>query len=228
MTSPSATSADYLSTRVAHPEFGPSAVALVIIDMQYATGSRHHGLGRQLQERGDQDSFGWRYEQIEQRAVPNLQRLLQVFRASGRLVVHVTIGSERDDFSDALPQIQPMLRSLDNRVGQPMNRILEPLTPAPGEPVLNKVTIGAFASTPIERVLREHGVERIVMGGISTNACVAATACAAVDLGFQTVLLSDGCSAATREYHEAALASFGRLFGRVMSTDDVLGVVERG
>ncbi len=223
-----ATPTDYLSTRVSHPDFTADALALVIVDMQYATGSRHHGLGLQLQERGDHDTFGWRYEQIEQRAVPNLRRLLDACRASGRLVVHVTIGSERDDFSDALPQIQSMLRSLDNRVGRPMNQILEPLAPSGNEPVLNKVTIGAFASTPIERVLRDHGIERVVIGGISTNACVAATACAAVDLGFQTVLLSDGCSAATREYHEAALASFGRLFGRVMTADEVLGIVAKG
>jgi nicotinamidase-related amidase len=211
---------DYVSDFVSRFTLVPDAVALILVDMQYSTGSRNHGLGLKLQEEGKAHLVKWRYDQIEDFVVPNLVRLLDGFRRRRLPVIHVTLGAATEDYSDALPQVRPILESLQNRVGLPNHRILHELTPSRGELVLNKTTFGAFASTGIDAVLRTLGIRQVVIGGISTNVCVAATALAAVDQGYQCCVLRDGCSATRQEYHESALQSFGRLFGEVLDTAD--------
>ena len=56
----------------------------------------------------------------------------------------------------------------------------------------------------------------------STNMCVETTARTAADRGFKCVMLEDGCATTDEDLHQATLRSFGRLFGRVETTDAVL------
>jgi len=49
--------------------------------------------------------------------------------------------------------------------------------------------------TELEALLREHGIERVVIGGLATDYCVKATALDAVRLGFETTVLDDGIAA---------------------------------
>lgn len=54
---------------------------------------------------------------------------------------------------------------------------------------------GATIPTELEALLRERGVERVVVCGIATDYCVKATALDAVDLGFGTSVLVDAVRA---------------------------------
>lgn len=216
---------DYLTVYLNPFELRPDRIGLLLIDMQYATGSRTHGLGRFLTETGRQEDATWRYDQIEKQVIPNLSRLLAVFRDRSLPVFHVTTGSTTGDYSDLLPQIRPIHERLQNRRGHLHHEILEELKPCAGEYLHNKTTLGAFESTGIDAALRFRGVHQVIIGGISTNACVLATAFGAADRGYQATILSDGCSATRESYHLGALESFGRLFGRVMSTEEVLGAL---
>ena len=58
-------------------------VALVVVDMQYASGSRHEGLGRLLKDQGRDEQGRERFDRIEGFVVPTIQRLLEVFRSRG-------------------------------------------------------------------------------------------------------------------------------------------------
>lgn len=218
---------DYLVDYLMPFALRPEGVGLLIIDMQYATGSRAHGLGKQLVEAGRVEDVDWRYQQIEQCVVPNLSALLSSFRAYGLPVFHVTTGSATGDYRDLLPQIRAIHERLGNARGAFHHQILEELQPTGTEVVLNKTTLGAFESTGLDAILRFHGVDQVVIGGISTNACVLATAFAAANRGYETVILSDGCSATRESYHLSALESFGRLFGRVATAADVVAAVTR-
>lgn len=218
---------DYLVDYLTPFGLRPAGVGLLIIDMQYATGSRTHGLGKYLVEAGRAEDVDWRYQQIERHVVPNLAKLLASFRAHGMPVFHVTTGSATGDFRDLLPQIRAIHERLGNVRGAFHHQILEELQPTDTETVLNKTTLGAFESTGLDAALRFHGVDQVVVGGISTNACVLATAFAAANRGYETVVLSDGCSATRESYHLSALESFGRLFGRVVTTADVLSAAAR-
>lgn len=54
---------------------------------------------------------------------------------------------------------------------------------------------GETIPTPLEALLREHGIERVVVCGLATDYCVKATALDAARLGFETYLLVDAIRA---------------------------------
>jgi biuret amidohydrolase len=204
----------------------PRTVALVVVDMQYASGSRDHGLGRSLKARGQEALGAYRFDRIERTVVPTIQRLLAFFRARGLKLVYLTVGSELPDYSDLLPHMRAFAESAGNTRGNHEHEILDALAPRAGEAVLNKTTMSAFHSSGFERLVRAWGVEQLVFTGISTNSCVEGTARDAVDRGFRGLLVEDGCGAASQSLHDATCANFARLLGRVASSAQVLAELE--
>ncbi|HEY7869665.1 MAG TPA: isochorismatase family cysteine hydrolase [Methylomirabilota bacterium] len=204
----------------------PATTALVVVDMQYASGSRHEGLGRFLKDRGREEQGAERFERIETVVVPTIQRLLEAFRSRGLRVVFLTVGSELPDYSDLPPHMRPLAEAVGNTRGRREHEILEALAPRPGEPVLNKTTMSAFHSSGFERLLRAWGVEHLVFTGVSTNSCVEGTARDAADRGFRCLLVEDGCGAASRPLHEAACQNFQRLLGRVDASARVIAELD--
>ena len=204
----------------------PARVALVVVDMQYASGSRHEGLGRYLKDLEREAQGTERFDRIETVVVPTIGRLLEAFRGLGLRVVYLTVGSELPDYSDLPPHMRPMAEAVGNTRGRREHEILDGLAPRPGEPVLNKTTMSAFHSSGFERLLRTWGVEQLVFTGISTNSCVEGTARDAADRGFRCLLVEDGCGAASRRLHDAACENFGRLLGRVDPSDRVIAELD--
>lgn len=217
---------DYLIDFVPDFRLEPAKTALLVVDMQYASGSRSHGLGRMLQEQGREESGRYRFDRIEGTVVPNIQRLLGFFRRHGLRVVYVTVGSELPDYCDLPLHMRGFAMAANNTRGNPEHEILDELRPEPGEVVLNKTTTGAFNSTGIDTLLKTLGIDNLVIAGISTNSCVETTARDAADRGYRCVLVDDGCGAAREELHRATLVSFRRLFGRVDATEEILRELE--
>jgi len=198
------------------------------VDVQYASGSREHGLGRLLAAQGRLDDADYRFDRIQRLVIPNSQRLAAAFRAQGAPVVYVTYGAWMPDFSDAPIHLKEWMRAIDNRVGTREHEIVDELKPLPGELVLNKTTMGAFASTGIESHLRGMGVANIVVTGVSTNNCVSMTAMEACDRQFGVVVVSDATGTCSDEMQDATLKTFRRLWGRVSTTDEVIAELRAG
>ena len=152
----------------------PARVALVVVDMQYASASRHEGLGRLLKDQGRPEQGAARFDRIESVVVPTIQRLLGFFRAHRLRIVHLTVGSELPDFSDLPPHMRPMAEAVGNTRGRREHEILDALAPEPHEARLNKTTMSAFHSSGFERLVRAWGVDQLLFTGVSTNSCVGA------------------------------------------------------
>jgi nicotinamidase/pyrazinamidase len=60
-------------------------------------------------------------------------------------------------------------------------------------------TSGDARPTELEGILRDRGIERVVVCGLATDYCVRATALDAVRLGFEVVLLADAVAAVNLE-----------------------------
>ncbi len=71
---------------------------------------------------------------------------------------------------------------------------------------LEKQFYCAFHETPLHAWLAANGVTQLVLAGLATNICVAATAKEARQLGYQVTVLSDATAAASLSRHLAALA----------------------
>ena len=218
---------DYVSTYTRDVDLDPATTCLVIVDMMYATGHPKHGLGKLLASEGRFEDAAYRFDRIEKLVVPNTLRLLAWAREHGMRRVFLTYGSEVEDYSDLSPQMYELCRSTSNRVGLREHEIIDELKPWPTERVCNKITPSAFTSSPIELVLHTYGVQDLLFTGVSTNMCVEGTMRDAADRGFGCVLVEDATGADSPEYHEAACVVLQRLYGHIMSTDQVLARLER-
>jgi biuret amidohydrolase len=183
----------------------PETTALVVIDMQHdflSEGGYMHRLGADLS--------GLR-EVIEP-----IRAVLTRARAWGCRIVHTREGYAAD-LSDLQPwklggspgdaiaigDKGPRGRALIR--GEPGFDIIPELAPAPGEPVFDKPSYGAFATTTLKDHLRANGVTHLVLTGVTTDCCVTSTLREALDLGFECLVLTDCVGSATRSHHEAAL-----------------------
>lgn len=214
---------DYVAIYTPQTEIDPARTCLVVVDIQYATGTRTTGLGALLAAQGRLHEAEYRYSRIEQLVVPNSKRLLDAFRERDLRRVFLTYGSEVEDYSDLTDQMKELCRSTKNRVGLREHEIVDELKPWPTERVFNKLTPSAFTSTPIDLVLaKAYGVDTLVFVGNSTNMCVEHTLRDAASFGYKCFLVEDACAADSPEMHESTLAVVPRLYGTVTTTDAVL------
>lgn len=201
--------------------------ALVIIDMQRDF----------LEPGGFGETLGNDVSQLT-RAVKPCGDVLKAFRAAGLLAVHTREG-HLPDLSDAPPaKIERGAPSL--RIGDPgpMGRILirgeaghdivPALYPIEGEIVIDKPGKGAFYATELGDVLKTHGIENLLVCGVTTEVCVNTTVREANDRGYRCVVLADCCASYFPEFHEMGLRMIkaqGGIFGWVSSSSEVLAAL---
>jgi biuret amidohydrolase len=82
------------------------------------------------------------------------------------------------------------------------------LAPRPNELVLDKITMSAFAGTPLDLVLRDCGLDCFAICGVATEVGIEPTVRHSLDLGYFPVLVTDACGAG---HHEAAQRSLETL-----------------
>jgi nicotinamidase-related amidase len=173
-----------------------------------------------------------------QAAVGPCRAMLAAARAAGMLVIHTREG-HRPDLSDA-PRLKVDRGDPAMRIGAPgpMGRILvrgEPghdiiaeLYPQPGEPVIDKPGKGAFYQTDLDLMLRNRGIETLLVGGVTTEVCVNTTVREANDRGYRCVVLADCCASYFPDFHAAGLAMIkaqGGIFGWVSDSQALLGAL---
>ena len=212
--------ADYVQAFTTDRPVDPARAALVIVDMQYATGHRDGGLAQKMKAEG-QTTTDWRFKRIHDLVIPNTQRLIRAMRACGGDILYVTIGAARPDCRDAPLHMRKFFHDMGNYVGSRQHQIIEELAPEEGDYILRKTSIGAFASTGIDHLLRTLNREFLFMTGVSTNMCVETTAREAADHGYAVTLVEDACSTTHKDLHDATIRNFQRFFGKVRSTDEV-------
>ena len=103
-----------------------------------------------------------------------------------------------------------------------------------GEPIVYKHYPNSFRETNLLEMLKEWGIERVVITGMMTHMCVDATARAAADLGFKVIIAEDACATRDLKYgdttipaehvHKAFLAAL-KSYGDVMKSDEIIALL---
>jgi ureidoacrylate peracid hydrolase len=98
------------------------------------------------------------------------------------------------------------------------------LETAPSDITVFKNRYSAFlpGASNVERILRDMGVDTVLIAGTKTNVCCESSARDAMMLDFKVVLVEDCCAALSDDEHRAALENVIQQFGDVMSTDEIL------
>ena len=229
MANPGGPSRGVIVAEPAPIELDWAKTALVIIDMQ-----------RDFMEPGGfGETLGNDVSQLA-RAVKPIGSVLSAARDTGILVIHTREG-HRPDLTDAPPH-KVMRGDPATRIGAPgpMGRILvrgEPghdiipeLYPMAGEPVIDKPGKGAFYQTDLDLMLRNRGIETLLVCGVTTEVCVNTTVREANDRGYRCIVLADCCASYFPEFHAAGLAMVkaqGGIFGSVSTSQSLLDALTR-
>ena len=218
-------SKDYVAAFTPDFEIDANDACLVLVDLQYATGSPDHGLGAKLARGGRANESTYRFERIAGTVLPNVQRLLNAFREKNLRVLYFTYGAETEDFSDLGPMMRELCRGTQNRVGTREHEIIDEIKPVGDERVVNKLTPSGFTASQADQILRTYDTNTLIFTGVSTNMCVEHTLRDAADRGYKCILVEDACGADSQEMHDATVRVIPRLYGQVKSTDDVLSAL---
>lgn len=202
----------------------PRQTALLIIDMQYLDAHPDYGIGTDARLRGAFDEhYAYFFEQITD-MLPRLQRLLAFCRQRDYEVIHVRICCLTPDCRDVSRSYKRL--GLLAPSGSKEAAFLEELQPLPSEIVLNKGTSSVFNGTAIDHVLRNIGIETLIVVGVGTNYCVETAVRDASDLGYNVILLSDGCAAKTPENQIFALRILNNAYCKVKTVDEVIAMMD--
>ena len=188
--------------------------ALVLVDAQHLTCDSGSSLAPIVA--GDPDYAGF-YARIPA-ALDAMARLRKAARATGVPVIHVRTAGHLADGRD----LSAKLRRLGVRaaIGTKDAEFMPQVAPAPGEIVLNKPGSGMFTGTGLDELLRNIGVEHIVLAGITVDAAIESSIRSAGDRGYGVLLVPDACVG--DKFAEAQIRAFEKATVNVRTTDEVI------
>lgn len=138
----------------------------------------------------------------------SLGQAIAAARSAQIPVIYVVVG-----FRKGIPEIGPATtnKSFGAIKGAGWPGIEEPIqidpaiAPQPGEMVVTKRRVSAFAGSDLEVILRGHKIEHLVLAGIATSGVVLSTLREAADKDYRLTVLADGCADRDPEVHGVLL-----------------------
>ncbi|MFA0035917.1 cysteine hydrolase family protein [Vibrio sp. 10N.261.52.A1] len=129
----------------------------------------------------------WALSETEKAAEKGAQ-LLETFRNKKLPIVHVRHEFPTNDAPFFLPESDGA-------------QIHSSVAPREGEPVIVKHQINSFRDTELNKVLKEQGVEKLIIVGAMSHMCIDAVTRAATDLGYECHVAHDACTTLDMEFN---------------------------
>lgn len=191
----------------------PRRAALIVIDMQNAFVAE----GAPLETPGARTM------------IPRLERLIR-FAREQRLPIIWTQSDHRPPYGGLMLRKFPIIaeqRCLwQGEVSFEMYPKMLPPREGEREFRIIKHKYDAFFETDLDAILRFHKVETVIITGTATNVCCESTARSAFMRDYQVAFPSDANATFDATMHEATLKNIDLLFGRVLTTAELLGEME--
>ena len=160
-------------------------------------------------------------------ALQNTRRLIKAADAKGIRVIHV---------QHVLPAGAPLFAEGSRTV-----QFHPDMQPRAGETVVRKDNVSVFAgdsAAAMDKALKDAGIDTLIVTGLMTHACVSGATrdAAAAPRGYRVIVSSDAtatrdlqlASGATIDHktlHAASLATLEDIYGDVMSSDAIIGLL---
>ncbi|WP_114390067.1 isochorismatase family cysteine hydrolase [Notoacmeibacter marinus] len=183
----------------------PENAALLFVDVQNFSANRQGAEFKDLPEAEFVEKYGWFFETLNARVIPNMQRIQTAARKAGVEVMYTTIESLTRDGRD---------RSLDYKItgfnvpkGSWDGKVIDQIAPGEDEIVLPKSSSSVFVSTHIDYVLRNLGVRQLVISGLITDQCVESAIRDACDLGYLVTQVTDACLTYSQARHDNSIST---------------------
>jgi nicotinamidase-related amidase len=149
-------------------------------------------------------------------------RAISAARAASLPVIYVRVA-----FREGHPEVSPHNRGFAAIAtsggmtdGDPSTDVHPSIAPQPGDIVVTKKRVSAFAGSDLDVVLRSRGIDTLVLSGISTSGVVLSTLREAADRDFTLVVLSDACADADPEVHRVLTEKLFPRQAEVLTVDE--------
>ncbi len=165
----------------------------------------------QEEQRTDPDYYTHGFEQV----LANASRLLDTSRSNAFHVAHATYVR---DFAVEPPRPFEATRpdgspTFSDAAGY-LAAICKEVAPVGEEQVFVKNDASAFRGTDLDRWLKDIKAEWLIICGVWTEACIAATVRDGIANGYRVLLVKDACGSGSKTMHETAILNLAnRLYG---------------
>ena len=201
-------------------------VALMVIDLQFLDAAPGIGVFADAEKSGVPiEAQEYYFKRLDHVVLPNIGRLLNIFRDMKLEVVHTRIQSLTQDGRDRSAGHKRL--GLHAPPGSKEAEFLPEVAPKGDEIIINKTASGVFNATNAEFIFRNMGIDTLYVCGVYTNECVSTTVRDACDRGFHTTLITDSCATVTPDLHNATIATIKDRYARVMTTDEVIREIKQ-
>lgn len=146
-------------------------------------------------------------------------------RTAGLRVMYVVVGF-RADYPEVSPRsptfsaVRGSGRFIEGAAG---SEVHPAVAPRPGDVVVTKHRVSAFAGTDLDMVLRSCGIDTLVLSGIATSGVVLSTVRHAADADYRIVVVEDCCGDRDAEVHRVLT---GKVFVRQATVTSAGSVLE--
>jgi nicotinamidase-related amidase len=105
---------------------------------------------------------------------------------------------------------------------------VEKILPRPDEPLILKPRYSAFDHTPLNLLLSQLGTRRILLAGAAIEMCVAQTAIAAREYGYQVSVITDACAEIDQDNARVARHYLKHVVGARLAPSQILDWADFG
>lgn len=203
--------------------------ALLLVDMNRS--HLDHAIGHMLVEEG-----------AAHRIIAKAVQVREAFARAGRPVIYVRTHHRQDPRTGEivdnkspfwLAQQKKLVPGLGKQrkslavEGAPVTEVVPPLAPRPGDFTVFKHRYSPFDNTDLEHLLRNLGVDTLVIGGVNTNNCVLCSCFEAFNRDYRVLLMPDVCASMNGpDYHEAALKLIEAALAWLVPADEIVGALD--
>jgi len=164
--------------------------------------------------------------------VANIERIADPLRDAGGLISWVVPGAVQphpglaEEFYGK--DVAELFR-MSGGEGPVAQRIWQGLHRAVDDLFLEKFAYSAFfpGACDLPGILRERGIDTVIITGTLTNICCESSARDAFASGFRVIFVADATAARRDQDHNASLHNIYRSFGDVRSAGEVVGVIRQ-
>ncbi|MBL8711203.1 MAG: cysteine hydrolase [Rhodospirillaceae bacterium] len=188
----------------------PQRTAIISVDMQNADCAAAKRRSS-LEPNAEAAKYRYFHERLESLVIPNQQKIHAAARGIGVENIFVIIESLTRDGRDR--GIDHKASFINNPRGSWEAQVIDELAPAEDDIIIRKTASGPFGTTNIDYVLRNMGLEHLVVFGVLSDQCVENTVRGAADHGYLVTLVPDACATYTaerQEFSERAIKGYCR------------------
>jgi len=153
------------------------------------------------------------------------RQLLAKFREHRLPVFFTTVvyhdGQQARVFRDRLPALEVLTP------GSNWVQIDSRLAPLPDERVIEKQWASGFFRTGLDTILRDQGVDSLVVTGLTTSGCVRATAVDGLQHDYRVVIPGEAVGDRNAQAHAANLFDLNAKYADVLDLNEVLALLDR-